>query len=445
MRAAHARDLRQRMSVFAIGINHVTAPVAIRDRMAFPPEVITDALRELSARDSHPEAVILSTCNRVELYLSGDISPDDVRHWLSEHRRLSSDELQRCLYVKHDAEAIRHIMRVASGLDSMVLGEPQILGQLKDAFAAAQSAGSLGQQLSRLFQQSFAVAKQVRTDTAIGQSAVSVAYAAAQLAKRIFADLSKTTVLFIGAGETVQLAAQHLVQPGATKVIVANRTVARAEELANLYGGEAVPLSELASVLPRADIVISSTASPVPVLGKGLVESAIKKRKHKPIFMVDLAVPRDIEPEVAELDDVFLYTVDDLTTVVQENLKARQDAAVQAETIIAEQVEQFLLWQRERDAAGTIRDLRDNWQQIQNQELERAMQRLIAGDAPAEVLKQFGHRLGNKFLHAPSERLRADAAAGRSHSLDTVRHLFDLDAAAESGRAENAQTENDSE
>lgn len=417
------------MSVFAIGINHVTAPVAIRDRLAFPPDIMADALRELANQASQPEAAILSTCNRVELYLSGDVEPADISRWLQQHRHISADDLQRSLYIKRDAEAIRHVMRVASGLDSMVLGEPQILGQLKDAFAAAQAAGSLGQQLSRLFQQSFAVAKQVRTDTAIGQSAVSVAYAAVQLAKRIFTDLSKTTVLFIGAGETVQLAAQHLVQPGATKVIVANRTVARAEELASVYGGEAVPLSELAAVLPHADIVISSTASPLPILGKGLVESAIKKRKHKPIFMVDLAVPRDIEPEVAELDDVFLYTVDDLTTVVQENLKARQEAAVQAEQIIAEQVEQFLAWQRERDAAGTIRDLRDNWQQIQNQELERAMQRLGAGDEPAEVLKQFGHRLGNKFLHSPSERLRADAAAGRSHSLDAVRHLFDLDSA----------------
>ncbi len=415
------------MSVLALGINHNTASIAIRDRLAFSPETIPEALQDLLRSAGLGEAAILSTCNRVEVYGAGHLDSDRLMHWLHQHRHLPLDDLRRCLYVKHDADAIRHVMRVASGLDSMVLGEPQILGQMKDAYAVAQNAGTVGQQLARLFQQTFAVAKQVRTDTAIGQSAVSVAYAAVQLSKRIFSDLSKTTALFIGAGETVQLAAQHLVQQGATRIIVANRTLSRAAELAHLYGGEAISLGELPDYLPRADIVISSTASPLPILGKGLIERAIKQRKHKPMFMVDLAVPRDIEPEAATLDDVYLYSVDDLNGVVQENMKARQEAALQAEEIIATHVDAYLEWQRSRDAAGTIRDLRDHFTQIQHQEYERALARLRAGDNAEEVLQQFAHRLGNKFLHAPSQRLRHAAANGQLDTIEQVRSVFDLD------------------
>jgi glutamyl-tRNA reductase len=260
-----------------------------------------------------------------------------------------------------------------------------------------------------------------------GASAVSVAYAAVQLAKRIFSDLSQTTVLFIGAGETIALCAQHLANQGVTQMIVANRTVARAQELALQYGGEAIALFELPHHLARADIVISSTASQLPLLGKGAVERAIKQRKHKLMFMVDLAVPRDIEPEVAELDDVFLYSVDDLNGVVQENLKARQEAAVQAEEIIAGQVDQFLAWQRSRDAAGTIRDLRSRFQSVQEDEAQRAIARLRAGENAEDVVKQLAHRLGNKFLHAPSEHLRNAAADGQQETLNTVRRVFDLD------------------
>lgn len=415
------------MTVTVFGINHVSAPVAIRERLAFSPDIIVPALQDLTRDLAMPEAVILSTCNRVELYLSGDHPVTAVRDWLQHHRRVSAEDLQRCLYVREESDAIRHLMRVACGLDSMILGEPQILGQLKEAFATAQNAGTVGFELSRLFQQSFTVAKQVRTDTAIGQSAVSVAFAAVQLAKRIFTDLADTTSLFIGAGETIQLAAQHLTQQGARHVIVANRTVNRAEELANMYDGEAISLSAIPDILSRADIVISSTASPLPIIGKGVVERAIKARKHKPMFMVDLAVPRDIEAEVAELDDIFLYSVDDLNGVVQENLKARQEAAIQAELIIATQVEQFQSWQRERRAASTIKDLRDQWQQVQEAELARALQRIAAGDSAEEVLRHFSHRLGNKFLHAPTERLRSAASNGEQHTLESVRRLFDLD------------------
>ena len=415
------------MTVSVFGINHVSAPVAIRERLAFSPDIIVPALQDLIHDLDAPEAVILSTCNRVELYVAGLPHEASMRTWLQRHRHVSAEDLQRCLYVRQSSDAIRHLMRVSCGLDSMVLGEPQILGQLKDAFATAQSAGTVGFQLSRLFQQSFTVAKQVRTDTAIGQSAVSVAFAAVQLAKRIFNDLAETTALFIGAGETVQLAAQHLMQNGAREIIVANRTINRAEELANLYGGEAISLSAIPDVLARADIVISSTASPLPIIGKGVVERAIKARKHKPMFMVDLAVPRDIEAEVGELNDVFLYSVDDLNGVVQDNMKSRQEAAAQAEHMISAQVENFLSWQRERDAAGTIKDLREHWRNVQELELERALQRLNAGESAEDVLRQFSHRLGNKFLHAPSERLRAAASAGEQQTLSSVRNLFDLD------------------
>lgn len=415
------------MTVSVFGINHVSAPVAIRERLAFSPDIIVPALQDLINDVEAPEAVILSTCNRVELYIAGLPEEALMRTWLQRHRHVSAEDLHRCLYVRQSSDAVRHLMRVSCGLDSMVLGEPQILGQLKDAFATAQSAGTVGFQLSRLFQQSFTVAKQVRTETAIGQSAVSVAFAAVQLAKRIFSDLADTTALFIGAGETVQLAAQHLVQNGARDIIVANRTINRAEELASLYGGEAISLSAIPDVLARADIVISSTASPLPIIGKGIVERAIKARKHKPMFMVDLAVPRDIEAEVAQLNDVFLYSVDDLNGVVQDNMKSRQEAAAQAEKIITAQVENFLSWQRERDAAGTIKDLRDHWRTVQELELERALQRLNAGESAEDVLRQFSHRLGNKFLHAPSERLRAAASAGEQQTLSSVRNLFDLD------------------
>jgi len=415
------------MTVLALGLNHVTAPIAVRDRLAFSPDIIRDALRELCQHVGLPEAAILSTCNRVEVYAAGEVEIDAVIAWLAQHRHINGVDLHACLYVRQHADAVRHIMRVAAGLDSMVLGEPQILGQMKDAFATAKEAGTVGSELSRLFQQTFAVAKQVRTETAIGASAVSVAYAAVQLAKRIFDDLSHTTVLFIGAGETIALCAQHLANQGVSKMIVANRTVARAQELALQYGGEAIALFDIPLHLARADIVISSTASQLPLLGKGAVERAIKARKHKLMFMVDLAVPRDIEPEVAELDDVFLYSVDDLNGVVQENLKARQEAALEAEEIIAGQVDQFLAWQRSRDAVGTIRDLRARWQSVQDDETQRAMARLRAGDNADEVIKQLAHRLGNKFLHAPSEHLRSAAAEGQHETLNTVRRLFDLD------------------
>ncbi len=415
------------MTVLALGLNHVTAPIAVRDRLAFSPDAIHAALRDLCQHAGLPEAAILSTCNRVEIYAAGDVDLDTMVAWLAQHRNIHGNDLQSCLYTYADAAAVRHLMRVATGLDSMVLGEPQILGQMKDAFATAKDAGTIGSQLSRLFQQTFTVAKQVRTETAIGASAVSVAYAAVQLAKRIFADMSQTTVLFIGAGETIALCAQHLANQGVTKMIVANRTVARAQELALQYGGEAIALFDLPQHLARADIVISSTASQLPLLGKGAVERAIKQRKHKLMFMVDLAVPRDIEPEVAELDDVFLYSVDDLNGVVQENLKARQEAAIQAEEIIALQVEQFLAWQRSRDAVGTIRDLRAHWQQVQDEETNRSIARLRAGDHAEDVIKQLVHRLGNKFLHSPSEYLRNAAAEGQQDTLNTVRRLFDLD------------------
>ncbi len=307
------------MAFLALGINHKTASVDVRERVAFTPEQLVEALQQLCRLTDSREAAILSTCNRSELYIEQDhLSADIVLRWLADYHHLSLDELRACAYVHEDDAAVRHMMRVASGLDSLVLGEPQILGQMKSAYAVAREAGTIGPLLGRLFQATFNAAKQVRTDTAIGENPVSVAFAAVSLAKQIFSDLQRSQALLIGAGETITLVARHLHELGVKRIVVANRTLERASILAEQFGAHAVLLSDIPAELVRSDIVISSTASQLPILGKGAVESALKLRKHKPIFMVDIAVPRDIEPEVGELDDVYLYSVDDLHEVVAE-------------------------------------------------------------------------------------------------------------------------------
>jgi glutamyl-tRNA reductase len=415
------------MSLFVLGLNHTTAPVAIRERLTFGPDIVVAALRALVDQAGVSEAVVLSTCNRTELYVSAEPdSGDALRRWIAEFHGIEPAEVAPYLYQHKDHAAVKHLLRVASGLDSLVLGEPQILGQVKEAFQTASDAGAIGKILRRLFQHSFTAAKQVRTDTGIGDSPVSVAFAAVSLARQIFADVSEQTALLIGAGETIELAARHLHQHGIGNLIVANRTVARAQDLADQFGAEAVSLTEIPNQLARADIVIASTASPLPILGKGTVERALKQRRHRPIFMVDIAVPRDIEPEVDELADIYLYTVDDLQEVIQENMRSRQQAAEQAVEIIDFQVEEFMAWLRSLDAVDLIQGYRAHAQSIRDEVLDKA-QRLLDNGRPAdEVLKFLANTLTNKLLHTPSTQMRAAGSAGQRELLEAANALFGL-------------------
>lgn len=415
------------MSLFALGINHKTAPVKIREQVSFAPERVEPALQELVTTPDIQEAAILSTCNRTEIYCGTDSNSTDMAiDWLSEYHHIPRNELSPYIYTHPNQEAVRHMLRVASGLDSLILGEPQILGQLKSAYATANNAGTMGKLLGRLFQHTFSVAKQIRTDTAIGSSPVSVAFAAVSLAKQIFGDLNEYKALMIGAGETIELAARHLQQSGVQHITVANRTVERAKTLADEINGQAIPLTQMPDYLADADIVISSTASPLPILGKGTVERVIKQRKHRPIFMVDIAVPRDIEPEVGDLNDIYLYSVDDLTEVIQENLKSRQEAAKQAEDIIENQVASFMGWLRSLTAVSTIRAVREQAEFLQLKELEKAQKLLQNGADPEEVLKKLAHGLTHKLIHSPSANLKRAGFEGRFDLLESARHLFDL-------------------
>ncbi len=423
------------MKILAIGLNHKTAPVDMRERITFGPDIIAGALRSLTARPEVSEAAILSTCNRTEIYcvLHGE-GEDPVRTWLSTFHGLSEDRLAAYLYTHIGADAVRHLMLVASGLDSMVLGEPQILGQVKGAYANAEACGSTRKFLGRLFQQCFAVAKQVRTDTAIGHSAVSVAFAAVGLARQIFSDLAAQTALLVGAGETIELAARHLHQHGIGRIVVANRTVERAHTLATQFDGFAIALTEIANHLPEADIVISSTASPLPVLGKGAVERALKKRRHRPMLMIDLAVPRDIEPEVAALSDIYLYTVDDLQEVVDEGLRSRREAALQAQEIVDFHVDEFMAWLRSLDAVDLIQGFRRGAEQVRDEILARALHQLEGGRTAEEVMGFLAHTLTNKLLHTPSVRLRQAGRDGNIQLLDAANELFQLSAGTQSRR-----------
>ena len=415
------------MPLLSIGLNHTTAPVAIRERLTFGPDIIVAALRSLTDLPGIHEAVILSTCNRTEVYCNAEDDADEsTREWLARFHGLSVEDIAPYLYIHQGRRVIGHLLAVASGLDSMVLGEPQILGQVKSAFQTANDAGRTGKILTRLFQHAFSTAKQVRTDTAIGDSPVSVAFAAVSLARQIFADLSEQTAMLIGAGETVELAARHLVQNGVGRIIVANRTVARAQELAEQFDAFAIGLTEIPSHLAEADIVIASTASPVPILGKGTVESALKRRRHRPMFMVDIAVPRDIEAEVADLEDVYLYTVDDLDEVIQGNLRSRQEAAEQAQEIIQFQVDEFLAWMRSLDAVGLIQDYRKQAEEIRDDVMAKALRMVECGKPPEEALAYLAQTLTNKLLHTPSTQLREAGSSGRHELLEAANALFQL-------------------
>jgi glutamyl-tRNA reductase len=372
------------------------------------------------------EVALLSTCNRTEIYLSGDISDEQLLDWLAASKRLERADLEVCYYCYRDHQAIRHMISVASGLDSLVLGEPQIFGQIKSAYSVGREAGTVAADLNNAFQQAFAAAKRVRSETAIGQNPVSVAYASVSLAEQIFADLKNAHALLIGAGETIELVARHLQDKQVGQITVANRTLTRAQTLAEDFSAEAILLSDIPDYLHRADIIISSTASQLPILGKGAVESALKLRKHKPIFMVDIAVPRDIEPEVEELEDVYLYTVDDLEEVIQDNLRARQTAADLAMDIVDQEVKNWSAKQRALAVVDTIRAFRDSAELIRDAEVEKALASLERGQDSTDVINALARNLTNKLLHKPTTKLKQASEEGRDNTIDATHELFDL-------------------
>ncbi len=415
------------VSVLALGLNHVSAPVSVRERVSMPEDLVQPALNALRQAfgGAVKEAAILSTCNRTELYCAAEPQvAAQLPSWLADFNRIEAGELAPHVYLHDRDDAVRHAFRVASGLDSMVLGEPQILGQMKDAVRTASDAGALGTLLHQLFQRTFSVAKEVRSTTAIGAQSVSMAAAAVRLAERVFGELTSSKVLFIGAGEMIELCATHFAarQPGA--IVVANRTLERAESLANRFSATTMRLADLPDRLAEFDVVVSCTASTLPLLGLGMVERATKQRKRKPIVMVDLAVPRDIEPEVAQLDDVYLYSVDDLGAVVQSGTEARRSAVVQAEAIIDARVRNFMHWMQVRANVPVIRDLQTTAQAVQAQELERARRMLAKGDSPEAVLEQLAHGLTQKYLHGTLAALNHSEEAERQQLLTWLPRIF---------------------
>lgn len=438
--SANIAITKDEMTLVAFGINHNTAPVEVREAVSFAPEQMLRALKELQAQNVAQEAAILSTCNRTEIYAqleSEDASK--ILHWLAQFHQITQQELQPCHYLHSGLGAARHMMKVASGLDSLVLGEPQILGQMKSAYATANDAGCLGSQLHATFHKVFSVAKRVRSETAIGENPVSVAYAAVSLAQQIFSDLKQDTALLIGAGETIELVARHLAEQGLKNIIVANRTLANAAELAKSFNGEAILLADIPEYLHRADIVISSTASQLPLLGKGTVEAALKVRKHKPMFMVDIAVPRDIEAQVGDLNDVYLYTVDDLRDVIDENMRSREQAANIAAEIIEEGVSSYAEDLRSQDAVATIKLFRQTIEELRDIEVSKVMRQLQSGGDPEAAIQQLARNLANKIMHKPTQQLRRASVAGDFELITSIHRLFELEIASESESATDEQ------
>jgi len=413
------------MQLFTLGLNHQTAPLAVREQVAFGPESMENALHDIVENGTAKEAAILSTCNRMELYFNAS-QPDQAIDWLANYQKLPRQEIEPYLYTLPREQAIKHSFRVASGLDSMVLGEPQILGQMKQAVRDAEKAGTLGFLLHKLFQRTFSVAKDVRTQTEIGSNLVSMAAAAVKMAERIFPSISEQNVLFIGAGEMIELNAVHFAARTPKHITVANRTLERAETLARRINGHAITLEDLPEQIAKHDIIVTCTASPLPILGKGMVERALKQRKHRPLFIIDLAVPRDVEAEVAELDDVFMYTVDDIAEVVKEGVDARQSAVVEAEVIIDGGVSDFIHWMESREAVPTIRALRDHAERNRRHEMEKALRHLAKGESAEKVLEHLSNGLTNKFLHAPTQALNQAHGQDRQKFLDVVHRIYHL-------------------
>jgi len=415
------------MPLLALGLNHTTAPLEIREKVTFTGEILPEALTELRSQKSIDEAAILSTCNRTEIYCSlNDINQQYLLDWFSGFHHLQPRDIHPFVYSYPEAGAVRHVLRVASGLDSMIIGEPQVLGQLKSAYKTAVESGSVGKLLGRLFQHSFKVAKEIRSNTEIGDHPVSVAFAAVRLARQIFGNLEDRTALLIGAGEIIELAARHLNEKGLNRMIIANRTPERSRHLASEFSAYAITLDDIPGHLDEADIVITSTGSSVPVLSKAAVENAIIKRKHQPMYIVDIAVPRDVEAGTGDLDDVYLYTVDDLKDVILENLRNREQAARQAEEIIDTHVMHFMDWLNSLNAVSTIRAIRNHTESIQKQVLETALRRLRHGENPEKIMQDMARTLANKIIHTPSTRLRKLAEDEDEILLRAARKLFNL-------------------
>lgn len=413
------------MHLVAFGLNHHTAPLSIRERLAFPAETLPGALAQLVDSHAAREATIVSTCNRTELYCATP-QPDAALAWLANYHGLSLDDVRPYLYQLNATETARHAFRVASGLDSMVLGETQILGQIKDAVRVAERAGTLGSLLNGLFQKTFAVAKDVRSQTGVGASSVSMAAAGVKLTEQIFASISELNVLFIGAGEMIELVATHYAARQPACITVANRTLARGQALATQFGGNAITLSELPEHLHKYDVVVSSTASQLPIIGKGMVERAIKARRHRPVFMLDLAVPRDIEAEVGDLADVYLYTVDDIASIVEVGQQARSQAAIDAETIIAHRVSEFTDWLKRREAVPLIRALRDDAERTRRHALDAALKQLAKGTPPEKVLEVLSVQLTNKLMHPPTQALSSGSGASHDAQVELIASLYRL-------------------
>ncbi|MEC7550459.1 MAG: glutamyl-tRNA reductase [Pseudomonadota bacterium] len=423
------------MALLLVGINHTTASIDLREKVAFPPAIISEALSDLIALPAVAEAVVVSTCNRTEIYvdLTVDHTTDaepayrPVVEWLSRYHDLNPEHLAQSCYFQEGNEVVRHLMRVSCGLDSMILGEPQILGQIKSAFALSKDHDAVGAALGRAFQGAFSIAKEVRTETAIGESPVSVAYAAAVLADRIFSDLPSLTVLLIGAGRTIELVARHLVERGVRSLVVANRTLDNALEIAGRFDAIGALLSEIPERLIDADIVVSSTNSQLPLRGKGAVERALKARKHKPMLLIDLAVPRDIDQEVGQVADAYLYSIDDISEVIEDSQKSREEAAQQAHSIIERGVEAFQKKLSSLNAVTTLKAFRDKADSIRTLELEKAHKAIQKGEETEAVVENLARSLTNKLIHTPSVQMKRASAEGRDEILELVRELFDLD------------------
>jgi len=418
------------MTLLALGINHKTAPVSLRERVTFSPDTLDQALDSLLAQPMVQGGVVLSTCNRTELYLSveeQDNLQEALVRWLCDYHNLNEEDLRNSLYWHQDNDAVSHLMRVASGLDSLVLGEPQILGQVKKAFADSQKGHLNASALERMFQKSFSVAKRVRTETDIGASAVSVAFAACTLARQIFESLSTVTVLLVGAGETIELVTRHLREHQVKKMIIANRTRERAQVLADEVGAEVISLSDIDARLQDADIIISSTASPLPIIGKGMVERALKNRRNQPMLLVDIAVPRDVEPEVGKLSNAYLYSVDDLQSIISHNLAQRKAAAVEAETIVAQETSEFMAWLRAQGASETIREYRSQSEQIRDELTAKALAALQQGGDAQAIMQDLAWKLTNRLIHAPTKSLQQAARDGDSERLNILRDSLGLE------------------
>ena len=413
------------MPIRIFGISHKTAPIDVREQLAVNADQLPDALHGLVEHGGVSEALILSTCNRTELYCN--VSTDTNGYpleWLVRYNHLEPSVLESYIYTLDEENAVRHALRVACGLDSMVLGEPQILGQLKQAYQAAVGQGTAGKVLNRLFQHAFYVAKQIRTQTAIGENPVSVAFAAVKLAKQIHGDLSDKTALLVGAGDTISLVAYHLCANNIADLIIANRTLGRSQELAARFDGRPITLNELPQYLAAADIIVSSTASRLPLITAGAVRAALQARRQAPLFIVDLAVPRDVEPSAGEVPDVYLYSVDDLNQVVSENTQLRVAAAAQAEEMINIQAQSYMDWLQSQDSTHTIVAIRDQAERVKAELLDKARKRLVAGDDAEKVITTLANGLVNRLLHTPTTKIREAAVDGHDEIVRLARDIL---------------------